>query len=406
MRKNLQKGFTLVELLLVIAIATSILGMFLGYTFQTGQQVRRDKAVMQIQQVINAALAFYTQNGRWPSKTGATTTTTWIALTNTGVELTDLQYLPAPTTPPTGTINSPYATPIYTSINATNNNFYVTTAMPKIGTDNKNTSSVANANIIAGQLPFGVIANNTATTLTQTDPVPLTTLGCSTTTVPAACFVMTSVPPPGQNLNNARSINFAALYHGTACVPAPTCPAGMIPQIFVVPTSVSGVNDPPTGCNPPNRVTGCKVNVYPISSYTAYAVGAGYGGSTSPGPNNYLYPGAPYYYTWGNNNMPSCTYGKTDLCFGRNNPLGTSTSVSVPTGYYWRVCLAVVTERGAVNPGVIGAPPGDVHGNPSPWGILEGTVMAVTRCVPGDATTGAVKETVGSDFTVFNPTGN
>jgi prepilin-type N-terminal cleavage/methylation domain-containing protein len=61
-----RNGFTLLEMLLVTAIMGVILVMVIGYVTRKGEEFRRDKAVTQIQQTLNAGLSFYTDNGRWP----------------------------------------------------------------------------------------------------------------------------------------------------------------------------------------------------------------------------------------------------------------------------------------------------------------------------------------------------
>lgn len=396
---ELQKGFTLVEMLLVLVISTSIIMMFLGYVTQTSQQTRRDIATMQIQQILNAALAYYVSNGSWPevsSTTSVCTDSSGGDVIGSGDVLTSNKYLQAGSN-----WKGPYGNGYRTCVDPSTNIFYVISRL-SVGVS----TTPANAAAIAGQLPSGIVVDETSGSAI---PPFNTGTGFSGVAVGSYCnasdncIVISSVPPPGQNLNNARSVNFASVYHSSSCVPAPTCPTGMVPQIFVVPTSVSGVNDIPTNCTN-NTTAGCTVNVYPISSYTGYAVGY----TTAPpaqgaaNPMGYGYIGAPEYLTTGSSTMPPCTSGGTAaVCYASNaNSSGGSitTPIAAP-GYYWRVCLGIVTERGKVTPTAVGA-------EPSPWGLLEGSVMAITRCVPGSLSTGVVSEPIGSDFTVFNSSGN
>lgn len=385
--KRLVKGVTLIELLLVIVISASILMMFLGYVYQTGQATRRDKAVMLEQQILNAALTFYAQNGRWPSTTGSTTNNAWIPI-QSGHELMDQLYIAAVLG---AAPISPYGGNFYTSWDTGTNTFYVTFGMLDSAASNP-TGVLADATIMAGQLPFGRAISKTTGVAAGN---PGFTSGSPCTIASTYCFVVTGVPPPGQNLNNARSANFASVYHSSSCVPAPSCPANMVPQIFVVPTSVSGINDAPTNCTN-NTTTNCTANVYPISSYTAYAVG----NVTAATGTLYNYVGGPYYLATAASSMPSCTSGATAPCYAANASSGSGTTPITAPGYYWRVCLGIVTERGTVTPTQLSA------SQPSPWGLMTGTVMVITRCAPGNTTTGQITEPVGSDFTVFNPSGN
>ena len=154
--------------------------------------------------------------------------------------------------------------------------------------------------------------------------------------VDSACLVVAAVNIPGQNLNNAKAINFAGVYHPGACVPVPTCPTdaqgvAMTPEVFVVPISLTGYND------------ANQSYAYPINSFTAFVSGTY---STSPA------------------NCP----GYTGLNYGSSAcPGAGSTGVANPSGLYWRVCLQVITTKG------------DVAATNPNWDQL-GYVAAFTRC--------------------------
>ena len=121
----------------------------------------------------------------------------------------------------------------------------------------------------------------------------------------------------------------------------------MIPQIFVTPVSLSGLND--ATVSPAS--TG---SYYPLVGFTAYATGisGSTGSATPPACNNA-------------GTAPSCSGG----------PAGSN---------YWRVCLDIATTAGASTNAT--AP----NNNWNKYGVL----LAITRCAPPS-------EPSGSDFTVW-----
>jgi len=346
-RIKLIKGFSLLELLLVMAIMSSILVAIIGYTTQRSDEMRRDRTVMQMQQILNAGLAYYVNMGAWPD----------------GV--TDLQtgnYLPS------GTINNswgqgyavePPAVTVPPTLPANTPSFSICSSMT-----GAKPAAYAAATIIAGRLPMASVIDGSVIPAGTAPPgggPPTTEAACPTTSAPCtkdsdSCTVISSVTIPGQNLNNARSINFAGLYHNGACVAAPVCPLNMVPSIVVTPVSISGMNGPD------------NTTVYPIASFTAYAVGE----STSSG----LPVLKPLDCDLAVPTVKSCTLTQT--------PPPTTAS----SGKYWRVCVNIVTQKGVVNKA------GNIN-----WAEDAGIVLALTRCMPAtEPTTPAVS---GSDFTVF-----
>lgn len=292
---KVKQGFTLLEMLLVLAVISVIASMGINLIVQKGVEFRQDKVTLQLQQILNAGLAYYIDNGRWPKNNA------------------DLQgkYLPNITP-----IN-PWGAPFTIGEDQANHNFFVST----------NVNDAPTARIIAGRLPFG-IANGTN--------------------------VQVEVNIPGQNLNNARSINFSSVYHSGGCVPAPQCPGGtaMRPEIMVVPISVSGFNDPTPGSATSN-----------LQSFTAYAVGA--------------IGGAPPHQPAPRNLVEDCgNPGHTRDC---DLPAGASPA---PNGY-WRVCARVYTERGQI----------PLNSSTNKDFAL---MAAFTRCVP-------TSEPSGSRFDVYTP---
>ncbi len=326
---NLQgknKGFTLVEMMLVLVIISAIMVTLIGYGTQKTAQLRRDKTASQMQQVLNAAMAYYVSNGYWPHNT---------AHTNYFVSSSDLVskgYLPATfaADPYVGAVSVLGDNQYYINDNTApsgtfTGTFTVFAPMP----------SQTEATLVSGMVPGGYVAASGAS---------------------YAAAAMINVP--GQNLNNARSINYAGVYSSGACVPAPVCPGTMLPQILVAPASVSGVYDPPgtpitnadyTGgtpsCTADSNPSSCtNVVVTPVTSFTAFAQGNG----SDPIPVN-------------------CDGSAGTAC---------NAAASDPTGTnYWRACLSVVTSKGAVVPS-------SSESYPNNHGLLSGNIIAFTRCVP------------------------
>lgn len=327
-------GVTLIEILLVLVIATTIISLLITYTTQSTAQARRDRIVTQMQQIMSAALAYYAQNGKWPANT--------ISSPNGAVDkdhdLVKNNYLQQVSTSSNGAVVSPYGVTYYT-FTSQKNLFYVITSIPS--------SVVAEASVIAGQLPSGVTLSNASATPSP----PYTPSACTSSN---KCIVAASVAPPGQNLNNARSVNFANLYKSGQCVPVPYCPPGMTSQIYAVPAGVSGIAD---GGSTPNS---SAPSVYPVSSYTAYAM------PFSANPANCI----------GTSAGANANCASSNVTGGNNNN-------------YWRVCLAVMTERGAVQQ------------NDSTDAQNIGTILVITRCLPGNSS--STYEPTGSpSFTVYN----
>lgn len=338
------KGFTLIEMLLVLVIISSILYMLFGYVQQKALQMRIDRTTTQMQQILNAGLSYYVVHGHWPVTT-AGTAENLTATTATNLLQTE-GFLPANVT-----ISSPWAGSDYFIYTDTQNKlFYVYTSIVA-GTATSGYASSA-ANIIAGTLPMAYSTNVNAS-----PPTP----GTPCVTADTTCYVVSSVNIPGQNLNNAGAVNYAGLYKQGGCVPVPTCPTDpttgtpLTPQVVIVPVSVSGLNDPNSNA------------IYPISSFTGYATPAA---------------ALPDKCT-GSSTQPACDAAST---------VGNAPA----TGKYWRACLQVVTEKGNVQTtNTNTASPGS--GNPGA-GTDFGTnvtLMAITRCpIPS--------ESAGSKFTIYS----
>lgn len=343
-RRHIQQGFTLLEMLLVSVIAMAMLGLLINYTTQTADEMRRNKTVIDMQQILNAASAYYNQYGKWPTYTSSQSCTDWDHYNGDNSDageavLQKSGFLPK-------VVMKGAGGNIYYSRITGSGNFVVVTAL---GTSSK---AAANAQVIAGQLPSGTIGGDGDI---QPNSAPSCNIGSTSLATCSGenCYAVSQIPPPGQNLNNARSVNFSALYHSGQCVPVPTCPTGMTPQIFVVPTQVSGNYQSTNIAN--------NTEVSPITSYAAYAIPYAALG-TEPGYCN---------------NTPQVSQAK---CTNTSNVTGSAIG-------YWRVCLSITTQTGLVNPGA--------------WPDIErmGIILAITRCVPG--TTSTSFEPTGSQFNVY-----
>lgn len=351
LHKSIKNGFTLLEMLLVLVIVSSLIAMFLNFTTKQFHQQQRDKTVVQMQQILNAALAYYVNYGSWPGGTDKSCTSSGDVLNATHPLLVN-NYLPNATW--TNAYAKSFLTCVDTSTSGTNV-FYVI--------DEINSANTAtDAKIIAGMLPFGLTTTASSGGGGGGSSVPMPTFPFTQTTCPAAggggggssasCMVVSGVNPPGQSLNTARSVNFGSIYSSGQCVPYPACPAGMTPQIYAVPVSVNGAFD------------SNSTNVYPISSYTAYA-------TLSTPPN-----GTP----------PNCNAGD-----GFNDNCASVTGGVSGTGNYWRVCLSVTTPRGRIMTSSMSDT------------ANKGSIMAITRCRPGTSTaTPPNVEPTGSVFQVYH----
>ncbi len=379
--KQRQHGFTLVEMLLVLAIASSLILMLLNYSTRKAQELRRDKTVLQIQQLLNSGLSYYVNNSKWPITCGTTTWTVPNTLTGATNNNFSGSYLP------NGFSMNPYSNNYSlncdTQASDHGGNFYVATAV----------STPVDALIIAGGLPMAYIT--TPASVTSNAAPPAQDAACTSPPYTGCTEVVSSVNIPGQNLNNARSVNFAGIYYSGSCVPAPNCPAGMTPSIMVVPASVAGVNGNPTcqgtsasGAYDPvgsNANNSCKANLYPLTAFSAFARG----GDTST-PGGPVAPGNA-----GSGGPNDCTISGTPSpapCW-QSYSNGTPTYITDQTTNYWRVCLAVQTQDGGVT--ILN------NSNAIQWGKMIGNVMAFTRCVPNNGA-----ETPSGSINVFQANKN
>lgn len=232
-QKHTIQGVTLLEIMLVLAIASSILIMAFNFVQQKTQEIRLNHTALQLQQLQNAALSYFAVTNRWPANLE---------------ELQDKGFLPK-----SQTLQNPWGNSFFIKASADGKAFYVDTDV----------STATNAQIIAGKLPLGFVSD--AAGVEQSPP----TSGVCGTALEAGCVYAVSMSSvPQKNLDNASDLTFANLYHSGACVPEPLCPIGkdggrMQAEIIVMPVKVQGIfpQTTPTG-------------VVPISGYTARAIPA------------------------------------------------------------------------------------------------------------------------------------
>lgn len=329
-KQTTNKGFTLLEMLLVMAIIASIIFGIVTYSEQKMMQIREDRAVLQVQQILNAGLAFYLNNTKWP--TSVTTD-----LQGDGTAANPGGYLPGPST--AVNILNPwghhYKVGSSSSTGAAPNAIFAVCTLINAGT-----ASPAITTILAGRLPMAYVVNgnHTADCTSTGAGIP-----SASTCTAAPCTLVATVNVPGQNLNNARSVNFAGIYHNGACVPVPTCPGNMTAQVFLAPTSVSGMDN----------ASGTS-EVFPLHSFTAYYAGSG--PLASP---------------------PDCVAGEADPVCANTTPGSNDT--------FWRACLQVITTNGEI-----------VYTHAT---AEYTSILAFTRCSPNHEDTVS-----GSPITVWGPT--
>lgn len=290
-----EQGFTLLEMMLVLVVISSMVIMATNYGVRRTSQLLMDKMAMQMQQILNASLAYYTAYGAWP-----------ITTCNSALPVTPLVaagYLPV------GFLNDPYGSPYELKLPCSAS--LSTGSVLMVG---GGTSSAVTARVIAGLLPMGSTAG---------------------------AYVSSQITIPGQNLNNARSVNFAGVYKHGGCVPVPSCPTGMVPQIIPVPVSVNGVNYSNSDA------------VYPIASFSAYYMG-GPVGSTAPDP--------------------------CDTAAGSDTTCDLASPSPGAAPLYWRVCMRIITQVGDISVTNTGIGSG---ANGNAWGKYA-TMMVMTRCMPDE----------------------
>lgn len=176
------KAFTLIELLLVIAIISILAAVGVMTYRQSFQTNRVDKVSIEMQHVLEAAMAFYVDNNAWPEAQPCDSS----IQTNTFVT----NYLP------NGNAMSPLGHNYCwgQAGGSTNRLFWVAVQIPGNATD-----SLATATRIAAHLPNAV-------TTSAPDQPDIPAAACASDT----CFVRAEITVPGASTNAVSSLSIAA----------------------------------------------------------------------------------------------------------------------------------------------------------------------------------------------------
>ena len=225
------KAFTLIELLLVIAIISILAAVGVSIYRQSFATNRVDAVSIEMQHVLEAAMAFYVDNNAWPTAVAQPpcdpdTGSTFVA-----------NYLP------NANSTSPFGNNFCWSQagGTTNRLFWVAVVVPGI-------DSVALAMRIAGHLPNAVATSDP----TQPNPPPtcssgspcyvraeITVPGTSTNTLSGLTIVATGDCKTGQNIPNTGG--GSCVNSGTAAgyplyqISFATCPSAEQPVLTIVP---------------------------------------------------------------------------------------------------------------------------------------------------------------------------
>ena len=329
-RPQSSRGFSLIEILLVMVIISIFLYAMIGYMQQKAETQRVTRTGWQMQQILNAGLAYYVENGQWPSQLSAL----------------EGKYLPS--TPLTNSWGQPYQIYRYPVTTTNPRLFYVyTTVAGAAGS----TSAATAARRIAGLLPLSYVSARPG--VSGLPPAQGAANDCDK----GNCMVVGMVNIPSQNINRATAVNFAGVYRHGSCVPVPRCAMDstdtfLKPQIFVVPISVKGTGFWGATLAPDREV-------YPLVGFTAYALGDN-GNATPTGKS-----------------PPLCKddIGKPDPDPCRLENLHNDANTSA----YWRVCLQMVSQSRDSN---------KQYGS-SAW-MKQTAMMAITRCAPRNEAAGSV----------------
>lgn len=298
------QGYTLIELLLVIAILAIISAAAIIAYHQAAENNRVDQAALEMQQVLEAAIAFNVASGAssWPIDNKQ------IPLCNPTNPSTDsfiLNYLP------NRNYISTYGNNFCWAVDAANLNsslFWVALKMPF--TDAHHNAQLANR--IAARLPSGIA-------LVDPTKAPITTNQC--TDASATCYVRAEVALPSTQSNgntNVVGLGYCDPAKGQASQPGSTadvtciqnspadhytiqftCPSGQTGQVYLMPNfyksaalrqmaggtptiiTILGAKTENNSChaNPNSQTFSCPIAVTALYDSGTYSlVGAGGGG--------------------------------------------------------------------------------------------------------------------------------
>jgi prepilin-type N-terminal cleavage/methylation domain-containing protein len=198
-----QRGFSLLEVLLVMALLSAVLVAGINLHWQRSLQHKIDKASLQIQQWLQAGLAYYADKGHWPT-----------------TQSTDFgDYLPV------GSHLNPWGNPYQITQNKDAHLFTVTTQVPFFHGDEFSSARNAIAQRVSDELP-----NATVVQLLGGPPE-----------------VKAQVTQPGESAKSAIQVISISNVNSTNIIKKPTAaqcpPATKHPEIYYALTSFT----PPNG---------------------------------------------------------------------------------------------------------------------------------------------------------------
>jgi prepilin-type N-terminal cleavage/methylation domain-containing protein len=198
-----QRGFSLLEIMLVTVILVVFAMMAISYTRTQALNTRIDKTAAEMQQILQAAVSYYIDKNAWPSCTTGTNTGSSIDTTFNTCQIESLitaGYLQAGAS----ISNNPWGNSYESAWSTTSGQTF------QLSTDVTDPNF---AIILQGVLPLASVNSS---------------------------VVQATVNIPSYAYNNALSMKKVTTYTPGQSIPAPVCPANMEPKIAVSPIVVSG----------------------------------------------------------------------------------------------------------------------------------------------------------------------
>ena len=230
------KGFSLFELMLVIAIMAAIAALALRMQQHKFEQAKVDRAAAQVNQIFAAATSYYIDNGKWPGEAEKN----GIQPQNILDLTTKNAYLPSSflNGPDQQSLISPFGTPYSMGVETSPGSggtkvnaqfFYV-----RIPVEN-----MQQLTELRNKLPTSLINNTTGD-----------------------YYVSAFISIPSYDYNHAKTVSDVGVYHPGDCVPRPSfsCPKNMKSATFVSLEQGYGLTD------------STSQTVYPIVGFSGYAI--------------------------------------------------------------------------------------------------------------------------------------
>lgn len=239
-----KKGFTLLEMLLVILIMTAIAFFAIRMQQQKFKELSVNRTATQINQIFAAATSYYIDNGDWPQSTSGQNPD---SAQNISI-LTKNGYLPAEWLPAGSDVMlSPFGVP------------YVIGPLQK-NSQNQDDDDDSDTKQAMFSVSLEGISQTQANTLKAKLPMSYI---IKTNDKDYTLTAFISIP--SYDYNHAKTVSDVGVYHPGDCVPKPTyaCPRGMKAATFVTVEQAYGFG---SGTDSSNNV------VYPITGISAYAI--------------------------------------------------------------------------------------------------------------------------------------